>query len=321
MNKTLVTGATGFIGSQLVRRLLADGRDVAIFRRASSSLRNLADCQVDDIVGDLADKADLARAMEGCQSVFHLAACAAMLDRLREERERTNVTSVSLLRDAALESGHKIRLVHCSSVAAVGLSGKLVELNEDSSFNLAGIHYALTKKQGEEIIMEGVRLGLNAVIVNPATVIGEGMSWTQTRAFVRAAAGKSVFYPPGGTCLSYVDDVVNGMILAEKNGRCGERYILGGTNMSFVAYFQKIAAISGASSPRVELPGWILPSAGRMMELCFGKVGRDVGRLAAGFGYYSSKKAVEEIGYDITPIDAVIRTLHEKLVCSRHSES
>ena len=317
MNKTLVTGATGFIGSRLVRRLLAEGRDVTIFRRPSSSLKNLADFRVDDIVGDLNSASDWSNALDGCQSVFHLAACAGMMDRLGKERETTNVEAVRVMCKALRHNRNNIRLIHCSSVAAVGLSKKPVEMNEETPFNLQDIHYARTKKAGEDLVIEGARGGLNAVIVNPATVVGEGMSWMQTRAFVSVATGKSLFYPPGGTCVSYVEDVVNGMILAEQRGGIGERYILGGTNVSFRDYFARIAAVSGVRPPGIRLPGWLLPHAGRIMELISGKVGRDAGRIAAGFGWFSSGKAVRELGYKITALDDVIGLVYEKLMRSR----
>ncbi|MFC1678663.1 NAD-dependent epimerase/dehydratase family protein [Elusimicrobiota bacterium] len=312
--RVLVFGATGFIGSNLVRHLSASGLRVTVFRRADSNLRNLEGCSFDDVVGDLESPEDVAGAVGNCRVVFNLAACTSQLDRDAEERERVNVGFVKILADTMSRTGGA-RLIHCSSVATIGFRDKPMILDENSTFDASGIHYFDTKKRGEDLILERAGKDLEAVIVNPGTVIGSrGMRTVQARAFLRAATGRLRFYPPGGTCFAFVDDVVRGMLLARRRGHSGQRYILGGTNITFQEYFIRVARIGKVRPPGIRLPARLLPAAGRAMELFLGTMGRDSGRLAAGFGYYSSEKAKRDLGYEITPLDAALARMYGELV-------
>ena len=311
-DRVLVTGATGFLGSRVTRLLSASGAKVRVFRRSSSDPSRLSGFPWEDAVGSFADSAALSKALEGVRAVFHLAACTSLLDADRPEREEANVSAVdSLLK--ALRTVPGVRLVHCSSVGAVGYSSRPEVLDERSPFDAWGVHYFETKRRAEERVLEAVAGGLDAVIVNPGTLIGTGMKESQRRAFAAAAAGRAWAYPPGGSCFASVEDAAQGLLLTAQNGRRGERYILGGSNLSFREYFSSIARLAGFPPPRIPIPGALLPAAGWVLELLFGIMGRDTGRLAAGFGYYSSEKALRELGYGITPLEEVLAEILKEM--------
>lgn len=319
-DRALIFGATGFIGSNLARRLAARGVSVTVFRRPGSSLDNLADCPREEVVGDIHDPKAVTRALEGRSSVYNLAACTSLLDRDAEERERVNEAFVRTLAEAML-GRRGLRLVHCSTVGTAGLSEHPTIRDEGSVFNASHIHYFATKKRAEETLARYIGRGLDAVIVNPGLVIGSaGMRPVQKRAFLQAATGRQRFYPSGGACISYVDDVVHGMIRARELGHVGERYILGGTNVTFLEYFRRIAFLGGARPPGIRLPRFLLPAAGWAMELLLGSMGRDSGLMAAGFGYYASDKALRELGYKITPLDDALADIYRDLVRPGPSE-
>lgn len=303
--RVLVTGATGFLGSRVARLLWQGGAKVKVFRRPSADVSRLKGFPFEEAVGEFSDAAALARAIEGCRAVFHLAACTSILDSRRQEREESNVSAVRELL-SALRAFPGVRLAHCSSVGAVGFSERPKLLDEGSPFHSGGIHYFETKHRAEELVQDAVSRGLDAVIVNPGTLIGTGMKEVQGRAFAAAAAGRAWAYPPGGSCFTSVDDAAKGMLLASEKGKSGERYILGGRNLPFRDYLASIARLAGARPPAFPLPGPLLPAAGWVLERFCSIMGRDTGRLAAGFGYYSSEKAVRELGYAITPLDETI---------------
>jgi len=313
MRKVLVTGATGFLGCNLVRYLNRCGIEVTIFRRLSSSISNISDCIYDEFVGELENKEDIIGVIKECDAVFHLAACTSLLARDKELRWKVNVEATKLFIEA-LFSKNDIRLVYCSSVGAIGFSSCPLILNEDSCFNAHQIDYFLTKKKAEEMVVQGVRQGLNAVIVNPGTLIGtKGMIGMQKEIFRKIASGKMLFYPPGGSCYTYVEDAVKGMVLACRKGKVGERYILGGLNITFKGYFDLIALCAKSRPPKIRLPKSVLPLFGIVMEYLFEKIGKDTGKLAAGFGYYSSEKAESQLNYQITPINEAVKHILSEL--------
>ena len=309
----LVTGAAGYLGCNLVKKLNEEGVEVTIFHRSSSSLKNLEGLTFNNFVGDLFSKEDISNSLRDIDAVFHLAACTSLKGSDRQLRWKVNVDAVSTLIEG-LKENPNIRLIYCSSIGAIGFSRHPAILNETSSFNAGYIDYFKTKNEAENLVLREVAQGLDAVIVNVGTLVGSrGMRGIQLKSFRKLAQGKMLFYPRGGSCFSFVKDVVWGIIQAWRKGKKGERYILGGHNMTFYEYFSQLADFFQSRPPSFALPSCVLPLAGFFAEKITGQLGRDTGILASGYGFYSSDKAVSELGYQITPFADVAKNIKENI--------
>lgn len=310
MKHALVTGATGFIGSHLVPALIRKGVGVSIFRRPSSNLKNLQGLPFRDCTGDLLNKEDWRRAMEPCDAIFHLAVVGTYTRKDRQRRREVNVDAVQTLLDALRGMPDK-RLLHVSSVAAVGISSSPDQvLDETSPFNARHLHYFATKREGEEKVLRGAKEGLDTVVVNPGFVAGvAAIKEVQRELFVKTATGKTLFYPPGGQSFTYIDDLLEGMFSAFERGKRGERYILAGHNLTFREYMTRVAQRTGMKPPRLPFPKSLLPWVGGLAELFSGKLGWEAGVVGRGYGFYSSQKAIKELGYKIRPLDSIINEL------------
>lgn len=280
---------------------------LAVFRRPTSSLARLDGLDAADFVGSYDDLSGMLAAADGCATVYNLAAATSLLSRDRDERERLNAVFPRRLAEALIDRGWPGRLVHCSTVGAVGLSDEPRVLDETSPFTAGHIHYCETKRRGEEAVLRAAARGLDAVVVNPATLLSDrGLRDSQRVAFEKAAYGRLAAYPPGGTSICWADDVAAGMAAAARSGRRGQRYILGGENVTFADYFRAIAKAAGVRPPRLRIPGRLMPALGALSETLRGTMGADMGRFAAAYGWYSSEKARRELGYIGTPLAEIV---------------
>ena len=313
----LLTGATGFVGSAVARALLAAGYRVRALVRRGSDRRNLAGLEIAPVEGDLADPASLAPAVAGCRYLVHVAADyriwvpdpAAML--------RANVAGTEALLRAALAAGVE-RIVHCSSVAALGLTGTDTPADETTPVSEAAIVgvYKLSKYRAEQVVLRMVRDdGLPAVIVNPAAPVGpRDIKPTPTgRMIADAAAGRMPAYVDTGLCIVHVDDVAAGHVLALQKGRIGERYILGGENLSLRDLLVLVAAAAGRPAPRLRLPRELLWPVALGFEAAARLGGieplvtRDHLRMARKKMFFSSAKAARELGFAPRPAQEAVR--------------
>ena len=307
----LVTGATGFVGSAVARALLARGASVRVLARASSDRANLAGLDVTVATGDLTDPDSLARAAAGCRHVFHVAADYRIWVPEPGTMLRANVDgSVAMLR-AAHAAGAE-RIVYCSSVAALGLTPDGTPADETTPVieaNLIGI-YKQSKYRAEQAVLRLVaEEGVPAVIVNPAAPVGpRDIKPTPTGKMIReAAAGRMPAYLDTGLNVVHVDDVAAGHLLALEHGRIGERYILGGENLALGDLVRLVCDVAGARAPFGKLPAGLLWPVAMGMELAarvFGVeplVTRDHLRMARKKMFYSSAKAMRELGYTPRP--------------------
>jgi dihydroflavonol-4-reductase len=310
----LVTGASGFVGSAVARALLARGRDVRVLVRPSSDRRNIADLAVDVRLGSLEDEASLAAALEGCGALFHVAADYRLWVRDPEAMYRANVDGTRALMTAALAAG-VARVVYTSSVATLGLAADGSPADEMTPSTLDDMvgPYKRSKFLAEEAVRGLVRdKRLPAVIVNPSTPIGpRDVKPTPTgRMIVEAASGRMPAFVDTGLNLVHVDDVATGHLLAEERGRVGERYILGGENMTLAEILGRIAALARRKPPTLKLPiPAIFPVA--VVAEAWGRLtGRepfvtlDGLRLARKKMFFSSAKAMRELGYAPRPAEA-----------------
>lgn len=307
---TLITGATGFVGSAVARRLLAEGLELRALVRRGADRRNLDGLALEVADGDLLDPASLAAAVRGCRAVFHIAADYRLWVPDPAAMHRANVDATVTLMRAALDAGVE-RVVHTSSVAVLGLvpGGAADETTPSTLADMVG-PYKRSKFLAEEAVRRMIAAdGLPAVIVNPAAPIGprDAKPTPTGRLVVDAAAGRMPAFVDTGLNVVHVDDVAEGHWLAFRHGAVGERYVLGAENLTLEAILGIIAGLTGRSPPRVRLPhGLVLPIA-HVAEAVARLTGRepfatvDGIRMARKRMFFSSDKAVNRLGYRPRP--------------------
>ena len=310
---TLVTGATGFLGSAVARALIARGEQVRLLVRPTSDRRNLAALEAEAVEGDLSDGASLAGALRGCRALYHVAADYRLWSQHPAALYRTNVEGTERLLRFAADAG-VTRIVYTSSVATLGRAldgGPADETTPVALADMAG-HYKRSKFQAEQRVDALVRdHSLPAVIVNPSTVIGPG-DWRPTptgRVIEDAVRGRIPAYVDTGLNLVHVDDVAAGHLLAFDRGKIGERYILGGDDMTLREILSEIARLAGRRPPRLRLPRrLVLPVAYAAEAWARLRGGSDEPlitveglRSAKTRMYFSSARAERELGYRARP--------------------
>jgi len=312
--KVLVTGGSGFLGANLVAALVARGDQVRVLRRASSSLAALDRLPVEHALGDITDPAAVARAVAGRELVFHVAAIASYWRSRRGQVYHANAEGTRIVMEACLRAG-VARVVHTSSVAAVGIPPRGTLGDETMPFDRvsATLTYPDSKHRAEAHVQSAVARGLDAVIVNPASVFGAGDHYLNTgRIVIEYGRGRIPVVPPGGMCVVDVDAVAQGHLLAAERGCAGERYILGGENLSHLAIATTIAEVSGARAPRLVLPRGLIGPAAAALD-AFIRIspwapplnGEQLWLSGIDF-YFDSRKAVRELGYPLLPFRGAI---------------
>ena len=309
----LVTGATGFVGAAVARRVLAAGEAVRVLVRETSDRGNLAGLDVEIAIGDLAAPETLRTALGGCAALFHVAADYRIWCPDPAPMMAANVEGTRAIMRAAAEAG-VARIVYTSSVAVLGLHADRSAADEDTASSLGDMigPYKRSKFLAEQVVDDMVRDdGLPAVIVNPSMPVGpRDIKPTPTgRMIVEAAAGRMPAYVETGLNVVHVDDVAKGHWLAYERGEVGRRYILGGDNMSLQAILGEVAALVGRRPPRIKLPhGVVLPIA--VVAEALARLGGgkrepmatvDGVRMACKWMFFSSDRAVGELGYAPRP--------------------
>jgi dihydroflavonol-4-reductase len=314
---SLVTGATGFIGAALARRLLAEGSAVRVLVRPRANRRLLEGLPVEIAVGDLTDPVSLDRAVAGCEAVFHLAADYRLWARDPGEIYRTNLEGTRALMAAAGAAGVR-RVVYTSSVATLGTRRDGGDADETTPVDIADMvgHYKRSKYLAEAAVKALAAKGLPVVIVNPSAPIGpRDIRPTPTgRIVVDAARGRIPVFVETGLNVVHVDDVAAGHLLAYQRGRIGERYILGGENLSLAAILETVAGLVGLPAPRVRIP-WVAAMGVACLAELAARVRlvrepiatRDAVRMSRKLMFFSSDRARRELGYSARPADEAIR--------------
>lgn len=312
----LITGASGFLGGWLVRRLNQEGIQPQILCRQSSNTSELEGLSYQRRYGDLSNPISLKEGFKNIKTVFHLAGLVAYKKSQRFQLEQMNVVGTKNVLDACIHNNVE-RLIHVSSVCAIGALYDKSErpLNEESTFNLTELDlgYFETKRKGEVLVREAAQnKKIEAVIVNPSTTYGRGDALKGSRNFqVKVAQGKILFYPPGGVNVIAVEDVIEGMIQAWKVGRNAERYILSAHNLTIKETFAMIATAAGRKPPSIELPKKLLFGLGRASETLEklggpGFFSMENAWTSTLFHWFDSSKAQKEFGLKLKPAETAI---------------
>ncbi|EQA46664.1 putative hopanoid-associated sugar epimerase [Leptospira broomii serovar Hurstbridge str. 5399] len=314
--KKLVVGATGFIGSSIVRELLKDGEEVKVlFMKGRPSRGNLAGLDVEKAYGDIRDGDSIKKALLGCDTLYLAAAYNGHWAPNPKTFYEINLEGTKTALRAALEAGVQ-KVVYTSSNNAVAASG-LVEADEERTFNSweAKDHYTMSKYIAENEARILAIKGLPIVIVNPTLVIGANDSKPSPsgRTILDIVEKKMPGYIDGGLNIIDVEDVARGHILAAKKGKLGERYLLGNENITVRDYLNLIAGIAGVKPPSIKLPFKLALALGHLFE--FGSsitkkpplVTSSEVRIAKMMEWYNCSKAVKELGLPQTPIDITVK--------------
>jgi dihydroflavonol-4-reductase len=298
--------------------VLADeGADLRLLVRPTSNLRNLEGLKADTTTGDLRDAPSLEKAMSGCDTVFHVAADYRLWVRDPQEMFRSNVEGTRALLEAARKNGVS-RVVYTSSVATMGFTNHGHPADEDSPVSLANMigPYKRSKFMAEQIALEAGRSGMHVVTVNPTTPIGEqDVKPTPTgRIVVDFLKRKFPAYVETGLNLVDATECARGHISALERGKPGERYILGGENLTLKQILDKLGKISGLPSPKIKLPYFFAYMTGVVDEAITGRMLKrepratvDTVRMGKKKMFASSDKAERELGWKIVPVDGALR--------------
>lgn len=307
--RILVTGSNGFIGGRLCQVLTAQGHQVRAFHRSTSNLKLLDGLPVEHIIGDLAQPESIQSAMQDIEVVFHAAALLGGKGNNLEKMVTITVEGTRMVLQAALQAGVR-RFVHSSSVAALGVPEKPtnrhikpqpVDENHTWNYRPEWWPYGYTKYLAELEVQKAVAEGLDAVIVNPSLVFGSGdINRGESSIVVVIAKHRLNMLTEGGVNCVHIADVIDGHLAAMERGQRGERYILGGENLTLKGLLEMIATATSAPAPKLFIPAsWVRIAAASIHSLrsiINFPVETELFRLAGNYFYYNTRKAQAELG-------------------------
>ncbi len=301
----------------MARMLAESGADLRLLVRPSSDLRNIEKLNAERVVGDLRDAASLEKGMAGCEAVFHVAADYRLWVRDPDEMYRSNVEGTRAILQAARKNGVK-RVVYTSSVATMGFTNNGHTADEDSPVSLQNMigPYKRSKFMAEEVAIQAGREGMDVVVVNPTAPVGErDIKPTPTgRIVLDFLKRKFPAYVDTGLNLVDATECARGHVAAFERAKPGERYILGGENLTLKQILDKLGEITGLPSPRVKVPYVMALATGVVDEVFTGRIlGRepratiDAVRMGKKKMFVSSAKAERDLGWKIIPVDGALR--------------
>jgi len=311
--KILVTGATGYIGNKLALTLAEKGNTVHVLVRNPDSPHLPKHQNIRVFTGDITDRTTVDHAIQDCKQVYHTAALVKLFDKNPDMFYQVNVEGTRNILAAALEAGVK-KLVFTSSCGVMGASLKEPRTENDPRIHAFENEYEFTKFLAENLVKEYVQKGLFSVIVSPSKVFGPGINshaGSLNRIIQNFIKNKWVFIPKPGTLkhnYCFIDDVVEGHILAMENGIGGEKYILGGENISFAGFFETIRSLSKTRSLMVEVPSLFVHIWATAAWIKYKLTGTEPVITNKGIQLFfcnktfKSEKAIRQLGYHLTPL-------------------
>jgi dihydroflavonol-4-reductase len=315
--KCFVTGATGFLGSHVARQLIDRGAELRLLVRPTSKLDNITDLPSERVVGDLRDADSLRRGMSGCEYVFHVAADYRLWARNGQELYQSNVEGTRNILAAARDSKVR-RVIYTSSVATMGFGNNGLMTDEKSPVSLQNMigDYKRSKFMAERLVLDAGQNGQDVVMVNPTTPIGErDIKPTPTgQIVVDFLKRKFPAYVDTGLNLVDVIDCAEGHLQAMEKARPGERYILGGENLTLKQILDKLGAITGLPSPKVKVPYSVALAAGIWGSVVVGGMLKrepratiEAVQMSRKKMFVTSDKAERELGWNPRPVDDALR--------------
>lgn len=316
--KIFMTGASGFVGSRLCRILLETGHQVSTFGRSNVDIDPAYRDRHRHINGDITNQEEVFNALSdanGYDVVYHLAGFISYRKKDKDKQYAINVLGTRYIVEACLKYNVP-RLIHTSSVAALGISSDGKPADESIEYNLKGkgLNYCDTKHNAELEVQKGVKAGLTAIILCPGIILGEGDSHPHHHAIFRSIAkGYLLGWPQGGVMLSDINDVLQVHINAMTMGRSGERYIIGGSNHTFKEAAEITAKIFGSKPPKFPIPDIFLTIAGTLSEQIMPLLGKkpaltkQIAYLAQQKIFFSFEKAKKELNLIPTPFEETIK--------------
>jgi len=317
----LVTGATGFLGAELIHQLTAQQLEVRALKRNGSTIPDLLqnNSLVKWYTADINDPETLADAFENITQVYHCAAFISFDPKDKAKLLHVNIEGTSNIVNLCTDL--QIRLVHVSSIAALGNAKKGEQITEKDFWEYdPKVHaYAISKYEGEMEVWRGIAEGLDAVIVNPAVIIGKNAGFEGSGAIFKLVKEGLKFYTDGATGIVDVTDVAKSMIALMKSNISGERFTLSADNLNYKDFFAEIAKGFGIKAPSTEAKPWMLGLAWRAAKLASifsGKapaLTRDAARSSFNLSYYSNQKIKSAIGIEFKPLKESIKEVCESL--------
>ncbi len=317
MAHAVVTGASGLLGANLTAELIARGHAVTATRRPSTDTRSLADLPVNWVSADLGSAAELSKVFAGADVVFHCAACVSTRRKVTKAMSDVNVGGTQAVVEAATAVGTP-RLIHTATANTIGptLDGTPADEQTPWAMDQAGLAsgYAVTKRRGEDVVKRACDK-LDAVIVSPTYLVGPRDARPSSgRLIIEVANRRIPYWTPGYNNFADVREVARGMIAAWQHGKRGERYILGGEELTYRDYMEQVARVAGVEPPRRRLPYPVAWVGGKVGDLLEAVTRREtaVNSISVQYAFtdryrYRSDKAARELGYVVAPVEPAIR--------------
>ena len=320
LKTAFVTGGAGFLGLNLVQELIKKEVKVFLFDLNLTKAKTFNRDKVDLIEGDITDSKACNLAMpENIDAVFHLAGNTSHWKYGDDLQTKINVIGTRNMVEAALKKKAK-RFIHTSSIAAFGFQKGIMTENSDSTAQGSSINYFRTKYLSELEVQKGIKNGLDAVILNPANIIGPHDYSGWSRMFFLINRGKLAGAPPGSASFCHVREVAKAHISAFEKGRCGHNYILGGADATWLEFTNEIGTILGRKTPNKPIPPFVFKTLGRLSSLLSGLTGKEPdvttekALLVSSDLVCSSQKAVKELGFSPVPLKTMLKDCHAWLV-------